>query len=186
MNRFGSMLLANLVALPANLREGFRPGAGQEGETLAARMRRGFLFHLHPVEVTVRALAPATTLGLGLISLTLLLALVSSGLLLMVYYVPTPGAAHGSVQDIEYAVAFGSFVRAVHRWAAHAIVLVAFLHLLRVFFTGAYFRRELNWTIGLGMFLCILGLAFTGYLLPWDQRSFWAVSVTANLLDQVP
>ena len=66
------------------------------------------------------------------------------------------------------------------------MVLAAFLHMLRVLFTGAYFRRELNWTIGLGLFLLTLGLAFTGYLLPWDQLSYWAVSVSANLLDTLP
>jgi quinol-cytochrome oxidoreductase complex cytochrome b subunit len=100
--------------------------------------------------------------------------------------VPTPGEAYTSTQDLEYAVTFGAFLRAVHRWAGHAMVFTAFLHLLRVAFTGAYFRRELNWAIGLGLFLLTLGLAFTGYLLPWDQLSFWAVSVSASLLDYIP
>jgi len=163
-----------------------RPGAHAEGDTLTHRMRRNFLFHLHPVQVPTRTLRPTTTLGLGVITLTLFLVLAASGVLLMVYYVPTPREAYSSTQDLQYAVTFGAFVRALHRWAGHAMVLTAFLHLLRVFFTGAYFRRELNWTLGLGLFLLTLGLAFTGYLLPWDQLSFWAVSVSANLLDYIP
>ena len=163
-----------------------RPGGHVGVDTLTHRLRRNFLFHLHPVQIATRTLRPTTTLGLGFITLTLFLVLAASGVLLMVYYVPTPREAYDSAQDLQYAVTFGAFVRALHRWAGHAMVLTAFLHLLRVFFTGAYFRRELNWTIGLGLFLLTLGLAFTGYLLPWDQLSFWAVSVSANMLDYIP
>lgn len=163
-----------------------RPGAHPEEEALAHRMRRNFFFHLHPVRVASRTLEPRATLGLGIMTLTLFLLLALSGVLLMIYYVPNPREAYETTQDIQYAVTFGAFVRALHRWAGHAMVLTAFLHLLRVVFTGAYFRRELNWTIGLGLFLLTLGLAFTGYLLPWDQLSFWAVSVSANLLDYIP
>ena len=155
-------------------------------DTLTHRMRRNFFFHLHPVRVATRTLGPKATLGLGVMTLTLFVVLALSGVLLMIYYVPTPGEAYTSTQDLEYAVTFGTFLRALHRWAGHAMVLTAFLHLLRVSFTGAYFRRELNWTIGLGLFLLTLGLAFTGYLLPWDQLAFWAVSVSANMLDYIP
>jgi quinol-cytochrome oxidoreductase complex cytochrome b subunit len=162
------------------------PGARPEEDTLTHRMRRNFLFHLHPVRVSARTLEPKATLGLGVMTLTLFVTLALSGVLLMIYYVPTPGEAYTSTQDLEYAVTFGSFLRALHRWAGHAMVLSALLHLLRISFTGAYFRRELNWTIGLGLFILTLGLAFTGYLLPWDQLSFWAVSVSANMLDYIP
>jgi len=183
---FLSTLRANVTALPANLKRGMRPGTQPEEDTLTHRMRRNFLFHLHPVRVAVRTLEPKATLGLGVMTLTLFWVLALSGVLLMIYYVPTPGEAYTSTQDLEYAVTFGAFLRALHRWAGHAMVLTAFLHLLRVSFTGAYFRRELNWTIGLGLFLLTLGLAFTGYLLPWDQLSFWAVSVSTNMLDYIP
>jgi quinol-cytochrome oxidoreductase complex cytochrome b subunit len=183
---FFSTLGANVAALPANLKRGMHPGAQTEEDTLTHRMRRNFLFHLHPVRVAAQTLKPTTTLGLGVITLTLFLVLAVSGVLLMVYYVPTPGEAYNSAQDLQYAVTFGAFVRALHRWAGHAMVLTASLHLLRIFFTGAYFRRELNWTLGLGLYLLTLGLAFTGYLLPWDQLSFWAVSVSASLLDYIP
>lgn len=186
MNGFFSTLLANAASLPANLRHGMRPGVPSPEDTPAQTMRRNFLFHLHPVRVSLRTLEPGSTLGLGLVTLTLFVVLAASGVLLMIYYVPTPREAYTSTQDLEYAVAFGSFLRALHRWAGHAMVLTALLHLLRVAFTGAYFRRELNWTLGLGLLLLTLGLAFTGYLLPWDQLAFWAVSVSANLLDYVP
>ena len=186
MNAFLSTLWANVTALPATLRSGMHPGVRGDGDSLTLRMRRNFCFHLHPVQVAARTLEPKTTLGLGVITLALFGVLAASGVLLMIYYVPTPGGAHAATQDLEYAVTFGAFLRALHRWAGHAMVLTAFLHLLRVAFTGAYSRRELNWTIGLGLFLLTLGLAFTGYLLPWDQLSFWAVSVSTNLLDYVP
>ncbi len=150
------------------------------------KMPRNFIFHLHPVNVTRRALNPTATFGLGLITATLFAALGFSGLLLMIYYVPTTGEALSSTQDIQHAVTFGAFFRALHRWAAHAMVFTVFLHFLRVCLTGAYFRRELNWTIGLILFLTTLGLAFTGYLLPWDQLSFWAVRVGTNLADHIP
>ena len=186
MNVFWSTLLTHLTTLPIHLKRGLHPGVDPETETLALRMRRNFLFHLHPVRVAEHTLKPTATFGLGLMTLTLFLVLALSGVMLMVYYVPTNREAYTSTQDLQYAVTFGSFVRALHRWAAHAMVLTAFLHLLRVAFCGAYFRRELNWTIGLNLILLTFGLAFTGYLLPWDQRSFWAVSVSANLLDHIP
>ncbi len=186
MNEFLSTLLDNAAALPASLSRGMHPGGSGEEDTLTGRMRRNFLFHVHPVRVAARTLEPTATLGLGIVTLTLFGVLCLSGFLLMIYYVPTARDAYASTQDLQYAVTFGAFVRALHRWAGHAMVFAAFLHLLRVSFTGAYFRRELNWTIGLGLFLLTLGLAFTGYLLPWDQLSFWAVSVSANLLDYLP
>ena len=186
MNGFGSALLTNLTSLPSHLKRGLHPVADPETGALPHRMRRNFFFHLHPLQVAERTLRPTVTFGLGIMTLTLFCVLALSGVLLMVYYVPTTREAYASTQDVQFAVTFGSFVRALHRWAAHAMVLAAFLHLLRVTFCGAYFRRELNWTIGLHLFLFTLGLAFTGYLLPWDQRSFWAVSVSANLMDHIP
>ncbi len=186
MNAFWSTLKTHLASLPANLQHGLRPGSFSENSSPALPMRKNFFFHLHPVFVNKETLKPTTTLGLGLITLALFFLLIGSGLLLMIYYLPSPRGAYDSIQDLQYAVTFGAFVRALHRWAAHAMVLTAFLHMLRVSFTGAYFQRELNWTIGLVLLLLTLGLAFTGYLLPWDQLAYWAVSVSANLLDHVP
>jgi quinol-cytochrome oxidoreductase complex cytochrome b subunit len=182
---FFSSLLANLRSLPAALRRGLRPGADPAAPP-TQRMRRNFVYHLHVLKVSERTLHPLTTLGLGVVTATLFLVLVVTGVLLMIYYVPDPQKAYQSMQDIQYAVAFGGFVRALHRWAAHGMVFVILLHVMRVVFTGSYRRRELNWILGIGLGLCTLGLAFTGYLLPWDQLSFWAVSVSAAMLDNLP
>jgi cytochrome b-561 len=149
-------------------------------------MSRNFLFHLHPLKVTRRVLHPVATLGLGLITLTSFLVLVASGALLMIYYVPTPEGALASMQDIQYAVAYGAFVRGLHRLAAHVMVFAAFAHMGRVCFTSAYHGRPINWFVGLVLLALTLGLAFTGYLLPWDQLAFWAVRVSTNLADHVP
>ncbi len=146
----------------------------------------GFVYHFHPARVTERALDPLVTLGLGVASATLFACLCTTGALLMIYYVPTVEGAYGSMLDIQHAVTFGPFVRALHRWAAHGMVVAVALHLVRVFAHGAYRGRELNWFVGLALLLMTLGLAFTGYLLPWDQRSFWAVTVTANMADHLP
>ncbi|NOZ86987.1 MAG: hypothetical protein GXP49_12135 [Deltaproteobacteria bacterium] len=131
-------------------------------------------------------MSPWTTLGLGFITLSLLVVLVLSGVLLMIYYVPTTEQALASTNDLEYVVTLGAVVRAMHRWAGHAMVLVVFLHFLRVLFTAGYSGRGFNWIIGMGLFLITMGLAFTGYLLPWDQLSYWAVRVGTNLFDQLP
>ena len=104
----------------------------------------------------------------------------------MFYYVPTPEQAYGSMLDIEHAVSLGSFMRTLHRWSALAMVAVFFLHLLRVAAAAAYRGRELNWLFGIGLFVLTLFLSFTGYLLPWDQRAYWAVAVSANLADHLP
>jgi quinol-cytochrome oxidoreductase complex cytochrome b subunit len=182
---FFSALLANLKSLPGALRDGLRPGV-ETAQAPGRRMRRNFLYHLHTLRVSERTLHPLTTLGLGIITATLFFVLLVTGVLLMIYYVPTPREAYQSIQDIQYAVTFGSFARAAHRWAAHGMVLTILLHLIRVVFTGSYRRRELNWILGIGLGLLTLGLAFTGYLLPWDQLSFWAVSVSTAMLDNVP
>ena len=186
MSGFWAALGRNLADLPGNLVRGLRPGTGGEADRPARRMRRAFVYHLHPLQVSARSLRPLTTLGLGLTALTLFLALCLTGVLLMIYYVPTTRDALASTQDIQHAVAFGAFVRALHRWAGHGMVAVVVLHLVRVWATGAYVRRELNWLLGLALLVMTLALAFTGYLLPWDQLSFWAVSVSANLMDHVP
>ena len=182
---FFSSLLANLKSLPRSLKSGLRPGVARD-QAPAKRLRRNFIYHLHTLRVSERTLHPLTTLGLGIITATLFLVLTVTGILLMIYYLPAAREAYQSMQDIQYAVAFGGFARALHRWAAHGMVFCIVLHLIRVVFTGSYRRRELNWILGIGLGLLTLGLAFTGYLLPWDQLSFWAVSVSTAMLDNVP
>ena len=178
-------LLGRCRALPHNLWHDLRAGVGPD-DAAARRLRRSFVYHLHPLKVTERALAPTVTLGLGLVSVALFLTLFATGLLLMLYYVPTPHDAYASMLDIEHAVTLGAFVRRLHRFAAHGMVAVVTLHLVRVLAQAAYRRRELNWVIGLSLLALLFALAFTGYLLPWDQTSYWAVRVVTNMLDHVP
>ena len=91
------------------------------------------------------------------------------------------------MKDLEFVVSAGLVLRNMHRWAAHLMVMFVALHLCRVFYTGAYKPpREFNWEIGVALFLLTLGLSFTGYLLPWDQLAFWAITVGTNIAGYAP
>ena len=150
-------------------------------------MLSSLVLHVHPTRVRVHVLRPSYTLGLGLVSFYLFVVLTVTGLALMLYYVPHPDAAYRSMKDIEYAVTFGMFLRNAHRWAAHGMVAVVFLHMCRVFFTGAYKPpREFNWVVGVLLLLLTLALSFTGYLLPWDQLAFWAITVGTAIVAYFP
>ncbi len=146
-----------------------------------------FFLHLHPVKVNRHTLRTAYTFGLGLMATFLFLVLAFTGLLLMFYYVPSTAQAYDRMLDLRGSVAFGTFLRNMHRWAAHAMVGVVFLHMCRVFFTGAYKApREFNWVIGIVLFLLTLFASFTGYLLPWDQLAFWAITVGTSIAGYAP
>ena len=146
-----------------------------------------FFLHIHPVKVHRNTLRPAYTLGLGLISLFLFLILVATGILLMFYYVPSTSQAYDRMLDLRGTVAFGIFLRNMHRWSAHGMVAMVFLHLCRVFLTGAYKKpREFNWVLGVLLLLVTLFLSFTGYLLPWDQLAFWAITVGTSIAGYAP
>jgi ubiquinol-cytochrome c reductase cytochrome b subunit/cytochrome b6 len=124
---------------------------------------------------------------LGGTPLYLFVVQVATGVLLTLYYVPDPAGAYESVQYITREVRFGWFLRSLHKWAANLMVAAVFLHLLRVFFTGAYRHpRQLNWCVGVGLLGCTLGFGFTGYSLIYEQLSFWGATVAANLVDAVP
>jgi len=146
-----------------------------------------FFLHLHPVKVHRNTLRPVYTLGLGLISLFLFLILAVTGVLLMFYYVPSTTQAYDRMLDLRGTVAFGIFLRNMHRWSAHGMVAMVFLHMCRVFLTGAYKKpREFNWVIGVLLLLVTLFLSFTGYLLPWDQLAFWAITVGTAIAGYAP
>ena len=137
---------------------------------------------MHASKVHPHALRPTYTFGLGLILGFLFLIMIITGLILMLHYTPSVGQAYDSVKDIIFIVPGGRYIRNIHRWAAHGMVLVAFLHLARVFYTGSYFRsRATNWIIGVSMLVVILFMNFSGYLLPWDQLAFWAVTIGSNI-----
>ena len=152
-----------------------------------------FLLHWFPVKVSKRSLSFTYSFWLGTISFVLFLILTVTGVILMFYYVPSVERAYGSVKDIEYAVSFGGFIRALHRIAAHLMVISVFLHMVRVFLTTAYKNgigvrqnRPLNFVIGVFLLLATLLLSFTGYLLPWDQLAYWAITVGTNIARAAP
>src|SRR5512137_1998492 len=152
-----------------------------------------FALHWFPAKVYKPSLDWSYSFWLGTISAALLLLLVVSGLPLLFLYVPSVERAYGSVKDIEWVVSFGAWIRSVHRLSAHLMVAAVFLHLVRVFLTGAYKngagrgqRREWNWVMGVAMLLLTLFLSFTGYLLPWDQLAYWAVTVGTNIAAAIP
>lgn len=174
--------------LPGNIKESvIRWGGGTREQERAAAVFGNIFLHLHPVRVHVNSLRLGYTFGLGLISFFLFLLLVGTGILLMFYYTPSTQLAYQNMKDLEYIVTFGVVLRNVHRWSAHAMVVFAFLHMCRVFYTGSYKSpREFNWVIGVCLLIMTLFLSFTGYLLPWDQLAFWAITVGANIAAYVP
>jgi cytochrome b6 len=110
-----------------------------------------------------------------------------TGILLAFYYKPTPEAAYASIQYIETQVNFGSAIRAIHHWCANGMIVICVAHMLRVFIMGAYKRpRELNWVSGVLLLVLTLVFGFTGYLLPWDQRAFWATTVGSEIAGAIP
>jgi quinol-cytochrome oxidoreductase complex cytochrome b subunit len=146
-----------------------------------------FFLHIHPVKVHKNTLRPTYTLGLGLISFFLFTILVVTGILLMFYYVPSTSQAYDRMLDLRGTVAFGIFLRNMHRWSAHGMVAMVFLHMCRVFFTGSYKKpREFNWVLGVVLLLVTLFMSFTGYLLPWDQLAFWAITVGTSIAAYAP
>lgn len=110
-----------------------------------------------------------------------------TGILLTIYYVPTPDHAYDSVQYITTQVSAGWLIRGLHHWGASAMVLLTFLHMLRVLFLGSYkYPREVTWFTGVALFIITVGFGFTGYLLPWDQKAYWATTVGTRIIGVIP
>jgi len=123
----------------------------------------------------------------GGMTFTLLIVQLLTGLLLSIHYTPSETEAYKSIQRLHLSVPLGHLLRSVHHWAANLMVVMVTLHMLRVFITGSYKNpRELNWIAGAVLFLMTLGFGFTGYLLPWDQKAYWATVVGTNMLGSVP
>ncbi len=168
----------------------YRPQSDREaGDAIVSN----FLLHWFPAKVYKPSLDWTYSFWLGTVSAALFFLLILSGLPLLFLYVPSVERAYASVKDIEYVVTFGWWIRAVHRVSAHLMVVAVVLHLVRVFLTGAYKNgtargqhREWNWVLGVAMLLLTLFLSFTGYLLPWDQLAFWAVTVGTNIASSIP
>ncbi len=143
--------------------------------------------HIHPAKVKKEHMKFRHTFYLGFISFFLLLILITTGIALMVYYRPYPAAAYQDMKDLQFVIYMGPFLRGMHRWAAHGMVACVFLHMCRVFYTGSYKKpRQFNWVIGVVLLLLTLGMSFTGYLLPWDQLAYWAITVGTNIGSYAP
>ena len=143
--------------------------------------------HLHPPRIRRHGLKMRFTWCMGGITFFMYLVTVVTGVFLMFYYRPVAEYAYADMKYLQFDVPFGMLIRNMHRWAAHAMVITVWLHMYRVFLTGSYKPpREFNWVIGVVMLVLTLLLSFTGYLLPWDQLSMWAVTVGTNMARATP
>ncbi len=150
-------------------------------------MTSNLFLHLHAVKVSRRSLKWSYSFGLGITTIILFGVLTFTGVLLMFYYIPSVERAYPTLKEIQLSVPLGQFTRNMHRWSAHLMVLMTFLHMTRVFYTGAYKPpREFNWIVGVGLLVLTLGASFTGYLLPWDQLAYWAITVGTNIASYAP
>src|SRR5450759_3362576 len=165
----------------------FRHGLPVSNRTRAEAVFYNFFLHVHPTKVRKRSVKFTYTWGLGGLSFGLFILLVLTGALLMLYYRPSAPQAYWDMKDLQFVVSSGQFLRNMHRWSAHAMVAIVFLHMLRVFYTGAYRPpKEFNWVIGVILLVTTILLSYTGYLLPWDQLSFWGISVGTNMIRAMP
>ncbi len=153
----------------------------------AQATRFTFVLHLRPVRLPASTLRWGLTMGLGGSAGTLLVVLIATGVLMTFFYVPTPQAAHASVSHLESGLLFGALVRGIHFWSANLLAVVVLLHTARVIFTGGFLGiRRWNWIVGLGLLVGIAGALFTGYLLPWDQLAYWAVTISTGMIGYLP
>lgn len=175
--------VANLKAAPRRLSESaFRSGVPTTDRTRSTFVFGNVFLHLHSVGTHRWSLRWTTTFGLGIMSASAFVITLVTGVMLMFYYKPTPELAYQSIKDIHFVVPTGRLIRNIHRWAANVMVLAVILHMARAFYTSAYRRpREFNWLIGILLLVVTLGLSFTGYLLPWDQLAYWAITIGANI-----
>jgi len=168
----------------------WNPGSDKEaGDAIV----KNLLLHWFPNKVTSGSMSWTYSLWLGTISFVLFMILTGTGTILMFLYVPSVERAYTSVKDIEFVISFGWLMRSMHRISAHLMVATVFLHMVRVFLTGAFkngkavgSNRPLNWIIGLILLIVTLLLSFTGYLLPWDQLAYWAITVGTNIASSAP
>ncbi len=159
----------------------------KETEKTKRSGHRNFVFHLHPPRISANSIKFNRTFGLGGMALLLFLIQALTGILLRFVYIPSPDQAYDSILYIQNTIFFGGFIRNIHHWTGIFFVIITFLHFIRVFYSQAIFvPRRVNWIIGIVLLILAIFSNFTGYLLPWDQLSFWAVTVATNMLTYVP
>ena len=164
---------------------------GEESVRASSSLRQAhissFLLHMRPRTQPRAAVSFWHTFHLGFLAFWLFVLEALTGLALMIYYVPTPDQAYGSILSLGSQVPFGQLVRDLHRLGGEAMLAVVFLHLFRTFLSDSFRqRRAFTWLLGVALLLITLGLAFSGYLLPWDQRSYWAVTIGTSIAEAVP
>ena len=165
----------------------FRGGTGSSTLRRSMAIQQNLFLHLFSTKVRRRMVSFSATWYLGALTFGTFLILVITGVLLMLYYHPSVPQAYADMKDLQYVVSSGVFLRNLHRWSAHAMVFLVFAHMFKVFYRGAYRPpREFNWVIGVVLLLVTLLLSYTGYLLPWDQLAYWAVTVGSNIASAVP
>lgn len=164
-----------------------RHGFPDSNRNRALTVFTNLFLHIHPVKVRLRAMQFTRTFYLGGISAATFFILIVTGVLLMFYYHPSVPRAYEDMKDLQFVVSNGVFLRNLHRWAAHLMVAAVFLHMLRVFYAGAYRPpREFNWVIGVVLLLLTILASYTGYLLPWDQLAYWGVTVGTRIGKSAP
>jgi cytochrome b6 len=165
----------------------FRRGPAVTNRTRSLAVFGNLFLHWLPVKVREKSLRVRASYYLGSISFLLFATLAISGLLLMFYYHPAVPQAYRDMKDLRFAVSNGVFLRNIHRLAAQLMVLAVFWHMFHVFYRGGYKPpHEFNWVVGVLLLLITLFLSYTGYLLPWDQLAFWAITVGTNIISAMP
>jgi quinol-cytochrome oxidoreductase complex cytochrome b subunit len=160
----------------------FRSGYPNTPRNQMLAVATSVFLHLHPTRIHKTHVKITHTYCLGGLSFFMFLGLTVTGVMLMFYYVPSVDRAYTDIAALETNVRFGLLMRNLHRWMAHAMVITVLLHMMRVFYMGAYKPpREFNWVVGVILLVLTLLLSFTGYLLPWDQLALWAITVGTNI-----
>lgn len=165
----------------------FRSGTGSSTLHRSLAIQQNVFLHLFSTKVRTRMLSFSATWYLGTLTFGTFLILVGTGIPLMFYYHPSVPQAYADTKDLQFVISSGMFLRNLHRWSAHAMVFLVFAHLFKVFYRGAYRApREFNWVVGVILLLITLFLSYTGYLLPWDQLAYWAITVGSNIASAAP
>ncbi|HET6364997.1 MAG TPA: cytochrome b N-terminal domain-containing protein, partial [Nitrospirota bacterium] len=174
----------NLKGLGRSFAASFlRGGKPTSDHSRAAVMFNNIFLHVQGVKTHINSLRPTYTFGLGFASLVLLMLTVASGVLIMIYYNPSIENAYNTVKDINYVVFGGRLLRNMHKWAGEGMIIFVMLHMARVFYTGSYKQgREFNWVVGIALLVLTFGINLSGYMLPWDQLSYWALVIVSNII----
>jgi len=165
----------------------FRRGPALTNRSRSLAVFGNLFLHFLPVKVREKSLRVRASYYVGSISFLLFVVLAVTGVLLMFYYHPAVPQAYRDMKDLRFVVSNGVFLRNLHRLAAQLMVLAVFWHMFHVFYRGGYRPpHEFNWVVGVVLLLVTLFLSYTGYLLPWDQLAFWAITVGTNIVSAMP